>query len=112
MTTNGAHARHNARFLSQSTLDKLFIAQIVLNVIALAFVASLTWGTFQNQRNIQRSELLDARAVARCSTKATVLGLREIAQEIGLHLDLPAPSTRGLDCEEILSTALGGEPVP
>lgn len=101
-TTSHRRPLFGGRTLSQSAMDTLFIVQILLNVIALAFVIWLTWSTYDRLAENQERELEHSQAVAACTTKVMVHGLRDIAREIGIEISLQAPSTEGLDCDAIL----------
>ena len=84
----------------------LLITQFIATLLLLGAITSITLVNQRNINDLQATHLNTTRAVVRCATTETVVGLQRVVDKLGIRIMLEVPDTTGLDCQAILNVPL------
>jgi len=88
----------------------LLVGQLIVTILLLGAITTITLTNQRHINDIQAQNLHTTRAVVRCATTETMVGLQRVVDKLGIRINLEAPDTTGLDCGVILNIPLEGIP--
>lgn len=84
----------------------LMVGQLIITILLLGAITTITLTNQRHINDIQAQNLNTTRAVVRCATTETVIGLQRVVDKLGIRITLEVPNTTGLDCAATLDIPL------
>ena len=84
----------------------LMVGQLIITLLLLGAITTITLTNQRHINDLQAEHLNTTRAVVRCATTETVIGLQRVVDKLGIRITLDVPNTTGLDCGVILDIPL------